>query len=40
VLTDAMFEMPSGEEQLLEVNKEYALRKLSKTLLKELKAAS
>lgn len=40
VLTDAMFEMPGGEEQLLEVNKEYALRKLSKTFLKELKAVS
>ncbi|PJB13694.1 MAG: ATP-dependent Clp protease ATP-binding subunit ClpX [Flavobacteriales bacterium CG_4_9_14_3_um_filter_40_17] len=40
VLTDAMFEMPGSDEQLLEVNKEYASRKLSKTLLKELKAAS
>ncbi len=40
VLTDAMFEMPGGDDQLLEVNKEYASRKLSKTLLKELKAAS
>lgn len=40
VLTDAMFEMPGGDEQILEVNKEYVSRKLSKTLLKELKAAS
>lgn len=40
VLTDAMFEMPGGDDKLLEVNKEYASRKLSKTLLKELKAAS
>lgn len=40
VLTDAMFEMPGGDEQTLEVNKEYVARKLSKTLLKELKAAS
>jgi ATP-dependent Clp protease ATP-binding subunit ClpX len=40
VLTDAMFEMPGGDEKFLEVNKEYASRKLSKTLLKELKAAS
>jgi len=40
VLTDAMFEMPDGEEKILEVNKEYVESKLSKSTIKKLKAVS
>jgi len=40
VLTDAMFEMPDGEEKILEVNKEYVESKLNKSTIKKLKAVS
>lgn len=40
ILTDAMFEMPSGDSKKLEVTKAYASQKLSKTTLKKLRAAS
>ena len=40
VLTDAMFEMPDGEEKSLEVTKEYAEAKLNKSTIKKLKAVS
>lgn len=40
ILTDAMFEMPGGEEKELIVNKKYAEGKLSKTTVKKLKAVS
>jgi len=40
ILTDAMFEMPSGDDKKLKVTKKYALEKLSKTTLNKLKAAS
>jgi len=40
ILTDAMFELPSSEETELTVTKEYAERKLAKSTIKKLKAAS
>ncbi|MGC1631600.1 MAG: ATP-dependent Clp protease ATP-binding subunit ClpX [Gelidibacter sp.] len=40
ILTDAMFELPSGNEKKLHVTKEYAEDKLDKTTLKRLKAVS
>lgn len=40
VLTDAMYEMPSTDEKLLHVTKEYAEDKLNKSTLKKLKAVS
>lgn len=40
ILTDAMFELPSGKETKLHVTKEYAEDKLDKTTLKRLKAVS
>ncbi|WP_033957810.1 ATP-dependent Clp protease ATP-binding subunit ClpX [Psychroserpens jangbogonensis] len=40
ILTDAMFELPSGDEKKLNVNKSYAEGKLEKTTLKKLKAVS
>ena len=40
ILTDAMFELPSGKETKLHVNREYAEDKLDKTTLKRLKAVS
>ena len=40
ILTDAMFELPSGEESSLHVTKSYAEEKLSKSTLKKLKAVS
>ncbi|TXD82282.1 ATP-dependent Clp protease ATP-binding subunit ClpX [Subsaximicrobium wynnwilliamsii] len=40
ILTDAMFELPSGKEKKLHVTKSYAEDKLSKTTLKKLKAVS
>jgi len=40
VLTDAMFEMPDGEEKTLEVTKDYVEAKLNKSTIKKLKAVS
>jgi ATP-dependent Clp protease ATP-binding subunit ClpX len=40
VLTDAMFELPGAEDRALEVTKEYAEDKLSKSTIKKLKAVS
>lgn len=40
ILTDAMFELPSGNEKKLNVTKSYAEDKLSKNTLKKLKAVS
>ncbi|WP_027125727.1 ATP-dependent Clp protease ATP-binding subunit ClpX [Gelidibacter mesophilus] len=40
ILTDAMFELPSGTIKKLHVTKEYAEDKLDKTTLKRLKAVS
>lgn len=40
ILTDAMFEMPSGTDKKLHVTKTYAEAKLSKSTLKKLKAVS
>ncbi|NRA93946.1 MAG: ATP-dependent Clp protease ATP-binding subunit ClpX [Psychroserpens sp.] len=40
ILTDAMFELPSGEEKKLNVTKSYAENKLEKTTLKKLKVVS
>lgn len=40
ILTDAMFELPSSEDKVLNVTKLYAEDKLSKTTLKKLKAVS
>lgn len=40
ILTDAMFELPSGKEKKLNVTKSYAEGKLEKTTLKKLKAVS
>jgi ATP-dependent Clp protease ATP-binding subunit ClpX len=40
ILTDAMFELPSGDEKKLNVTKSYAESKLEKTTLKKLKAVS
>ena len=40
ILTDAMFEMPSGTEKELKVTKVYAEEKISRTVLKKLKAVS
>ncbi len=40
ILTDAMFELPSGDEKKLNVTKAYAESKLEKTKLKKLKAVS
>jgi len=40
ILTDAMFEMPSGEETKLRVTKKYAQDKLTKSTIKKLKAVS
>ena len=40
ILTDAMFELPSGNEKKLHVTKSYAESKLEKTTLKKLKAVS
>ncbi len=40
ILTDAMFEMPSGEEKKLRVTKKYAEDKLTKSTIKKLKAVS
>ncbi len=40
ILTDAMFEMPSGEDKKLRVTKKYAENKLTKSTIKKLKAVS
>ncbi|MDX1470173.1 MAG: ATP-dependent Clp protease ATP-binding subunit ClpX [Flavobacteriaceae bacterium] len=40
VLTDAMFELPSSDEKILKVDKDYAEEKLTKTTLNKLKAVS
>ncbi len=40
ILTDAMFEMPEGEEKELIVTKEYAEDKLNKSTISKLKAVS
>jgi ATP-dependent Clp protease ATP-binding subunit ClpX len=40
ILTDAMFELPSSNENKLKVTKDYAQSKLSKTAIKKLKAVS
>ncbi|NOQ92819.1 MAG: ATP-dependent Clp protease ATP-binding subunit ClpX, partial [Flavobacteriaceae bacterium] len=40
ILTDAMFEMPSGDETKLKVTKKYAQGKITKSTIKKLKAVS
>src|SRR5210317_1433966 len=40
ILTDAMFEMPGGEEDTLKVTRKYAESKISKSTIKKLKAVS
>mgnify|MGYP001817798818 CR=1 FL=1 len=40
ILTDAMFDMPGGEETSLKVSLKYAKDKLTKTTIKKLKAVS
>tara|TARA_B100000809_G_scaffold266293_1_gene328320 strand:- start:10741 stop:11973 length:1233 start_codon:yes stop_codon:yes gene_type:complete len=40
VLTDAMFEMPDGNDKSLEVSREYVEQKLNKSTIKKLKAVS
>jgi len=40
ILTDAMFEMPSSDEEELVVSRDYAEEKLSKDTIKKLKAVS
>lgn len=40
ILTDAMFELPGSDIKKLDVNKTYAEKKLSKLLIKKLKAVS
>ena len=40
ILTDAMFELPSTEDKVLNVTKVYAENKLSKSTIKKLKAVS
>jgi len=40
ILTDAMFEMPGGEEDALKVTRKYAESKISKSTIKKLKAVS
>ena len=40
ILTDAMFDMPSSDENEFKVTKEYAESKLTKSALKKLRAAS
>ncbi|WP_026754631.1 ATP-dependent Clp protease ATP-binding subunit ClpX [Sediminibacter sp. Hel_I_10] len=40
ILTDAMYDLPSGDEKKLNVTKSYAEDKLTKTTLKKLKAVS
>ncbi|RAR71802.1 ATP-dependent Clp protease ATP-binding subunit ClpX [Flavobacterium aciduliphilum] len=40
ILTDAMYELPSSDEKVLEIDKEYAEHTLNKNLLKRLELAS
>jgi ATP-dependent Clp protease ATP-binding subunit ClpX len=40
ILTDAMYELPSSEEKVLDIDKEYAEHTLNKNLLKRLEIAS
>ena len=40
ILTDAMFEMPGGDQKTLSVTKQYADEKLNKATIKKLKAVS
>jgi ATP-dependent Clp protease ATP-binding subunit ClpX len=40
ILTDAMYELPSSETKILEIDKEYAKETLNKNLLKRLEIAS
>ena len=40
ILTDAMFEMPGGEEDTFKVTRKYAESKISKSTIKKLKAVS
>jgi ATP-dependent Clp protease ATP-binding subunit ClpX len=40
VLTDAMYEMPDGNDKTLEVSREYVEQKLNKSTIKKLKAVS
>ncbi len=40
ILTDAMFEMPSNDDKKLNITREYASHKLTKTTLQKLRAAS
>ena len=40
ILTDAMFELPESEERELQVTKDYAEKKLNKSIIKKLKAVS
>jgi ATP-dependent Clp protease ATP-binding subunit ClpX len=40
ILTDAMFEMPDGNDKTLEVSREYVEQKLNKSTIKKLKAVS
>ncbi len=40
ILTDAMFELPGSEEEVLKVTRKYAESKISKSTIKKLKAVS
>jgi len=40
ILTDAMFDMPQGDEKEFNVSREYAEEKLNKSIIKKLKAVS
>ena len=40
ILTDAMYDLPSSDEKILEINKDYAEHTLNKNLLKRLELAS
>ena len=40
ILTDAMYELPSSEDKVLEIDKDYAKETLNKNLLKRLEIAS
>jgi ATP-dependent Clp protease ATP-binding subunit ClpX len=40
VLTDAMYELPSSEDKVLAIDKDYAQETLNKNLLKRLEIAS
>jgi ATP-dependent Clp protease ATP-binding subunit ClpX len=40
ILTDAMYELPSSEDKILEINTEYAKESLDKNLMKRLEIAS